>query len=183
MCRQAFSAPEWSVAVNSVQQAVSQPEPDTVVGAIRRLVGDWRRIASAEPAHSHFCEFVRYGVASALALVGDFGTLVALTELAGVHYLTSAAIGFGVGIVITYLLSVRWVFASRRLANAHAERAIFLLIGLGGLAINHVVMFGLTELALVPYALSKFGSVGLVFSFNFILRKLLLFKTARTAGA
>jgi hypothetical protein len=36
-------------------------------------------------------------------------------------------------------------------------------------------MYGLTELALLPYAVSKVGSVGLVFSFNFSVRKAILF--------
>jgi putative flippase GtrA len=77
--------------------------------------------------------------------------------------------------VVAYLLSIRWVFATRRLASASAEGAIFLLIGLAGLIINHFVMYGLTELALLPYAVSKVGSVGLVFSFNFSVRKAILF--------
>ena len=138
----------------------------------------WHRlclIVRRQPDGSPFGEFLGYAAASALALAGDFATLVLLTELAGVHYLTSAAIGFSVGILIAYVLSVRWVFARRRLANVWAERAIFALIGVAGLAINHVVMFGLTESAVLPYAVSKLASVGLVFTFNFSLRKAVLF--------
>ena len=149
--------------------------PNTLRDDARHVLRDWRRIASRQPASSPFCEFVRYVATSALALAGDVATLVLLTELTGTHYLVSAAAGFGVGILIAYLLSVRWVFSNRRLASAAAERAIFALIGVGGLAINHVVMYGLTEVALLPYMVSKTGSVGLVFSFNFALRKLLLF--------
>ena len=150
-----------------------------------RLVSDllrsWRLVVGPQPSDSPFCEFMRYGIASALALAGDFGTLVVLTELAGVYYLTSAAAGFTVGILIAYVLSVRWVFSKRRLADASTERAIFLLIGLAGLAINHVVMFALTEIALLPYAVSKIGSAGLVFAFNFSIRKIVLFTTSVVA--
>lgn len=132
-------------------------------------------IVRRQPDGAPFGEFLGYAAASALALAGDFGTLVLLTELAGVHYLLSAAIGFSVGILITYVLSVRWVFTTRRLASVWAERAIFLLIGLAGLAINHVVMFALTGIALLPYTVSKLASVGLVFTFNFSVRKAVLF--------
>jgi len=132
-------------------------------------------IARRQPDGSPFGEFVSYAAASALALAGDFGTLVLLTELVGVHYLLSAAIGFSIGILITYVLSVRWVFSTRRLANVWAERAIFVLIGIAGLVINHIVMLGLTEFALLPYAISKLASVGLVFTFNFSVRKTVLF--------
>jgi putative flippase GtrA len=63
------------------------------------------------------------------------------------------------------------------------ERMIFVLIGVGGLAINHMVMFSLTEIALFPYWLSKIGAVALVFLFNFTLRKALLFTaSARVKG-
>jgi len=56
-------------------------------------------------------------------------------------------------------------------------------IDIGGLGINHVVMFSLTEMALLPYWLSKIGSVALVFLFNFTLRKGLLFSaSARVKG-
>ncbi len=137
-----------------------------------------RRIVSREPAASPFVEFLRYGAASAIALFVDFATLVLLTEFAGIHYLASAAVGFSLGILVTYFLSVRWVFASRRLASVPAESAVFLLIGIAGLAINHVAMFGLTEAAHLPYAVSKVGSAGLVFTFNFIARKTVLFRVS-----
>lgn len=136
---------------------------------------DWRRIGDHWPVSSPLREFTRYVAASAIAFAADFSTLVLLTELFGMHYLLSAAAGFGLGILITYGLSVTWVFTARRLSSASMERLIFVLIGIGGLGINHVVMFSLTEMALLPYWLSKFGSVALVFLFNFTLRKVLLF--------
>ena len=134
-----------------------------------------RLLAHRVPAGSYAVEFLRYGAASALAFAADFATLVLLTEKAGVHYLASAAAGFGVGIVIAYVLSIRWVFSARRLANVAVESTIFLLIGVAGLVVNHFVMFGLTEIALLPYPISKIGSAGVVFSFNFWLRKSALF--------
>jgi putative flippase GtrA len=137
-----------------------------------------RRIASREPAASPMAEFLRYGAASAIALCVDFAVLVLLTEVAGIHYLASAAIGFSLGILVTYFLSVRWVFASRRLASVPAESAVFLLIGIAGLVINHVAMFGLTESAQLPYTVSKIGSACLVFSFNFVARKTVLFRVS-----
>ena len=137
-----------------------------------------RRIVSREPAASPFVEFLRYGAASAIALFVDFAALVLLTEFAGIHYLASAAVGFSLGIVVAYVLSVRWVFTSRRLASVPAESAIFLVIGIAGVAINHVAMFGLTESAHLPYTVSKVGSAVLVFTFNFIARKTVLFRVS-----
>jgi putative flippase GtrA len=160
--------------------------PDASVGSFRKKaawpIADWRSILSDKPADNPLVEFLRYGIASAVALVCDFVTLVSLTEFARIHYLIAAALGFSVGVFVAYALSVRWVFRRRRLANASAEGVFFILIGAAGLVLNQIIMFGLTELALLPYAFSKLASVGVVFTANFTLRKLVLFTGAAAAG-
>ena len=132
---------------------------------------------------TRFGEFIRYGLASAAALAVDFGTLIFCTEVLGLHYLASAAIGFSLGIVVIYRLSTRWVFAHRRFDNAATEWTIFVLIGVAGLILNQVNMAVLTEWAGLPYQLSKVASTGLVFCFNFGARKALLFTISKSAGS
>jgi putative flippase GtrA len=70
------------------------------------------------------------------------------------------------------------VFPIRRLSSLPAESAIFFLIGVAGLLVNHMAMFELTEAAHLPYVVSKVGAAALVFTFNFTLRKVLLFRVA-----
>lgn len=127
-------------------------------------------------------EFIRYGATSGLALTADFLSLVLLTEFAGLHYLVSSVVGFAAGMVIAYVLSVRWVFSARRLSNATAEGTIFILIGIAGLLINQAVLYSLTEGALLPYAASKAVSACIVFTFNFSVRKFALFTAPATRG-
>jgi len=124
-------------------------------------------------------EGLRYVAAAALALAVDFGTYVALIRLASVHYLVAAPIGFTLGLVTIYVLSVRWVFTVRRFADARAEFAIFALIGVAGLGLNQAVIYAGVELLSFSPELAKILSAGTVFCFNFGLRKLLLF--TRTA--
>lgn len=52
-------------------------------------------------------EFCRYLLVGGTAFVADFATLALLTDLAGMHYLLSATVGFAVGTVVNYLLSTR----------------------------------------------------------------------------
>jgi len=120
-------------------------------------------------------EGLRYVAAAALALAVDFGTYVALIRLASVHYLVAAPIGFTLGLVTIYVLSVRWVFTVRRFADARAEFAIFALIGVAGLGLNQAVIYAGVELLSFSPELAKILSAGTVFCFNFGLRKLLLF--------
>jgi putative flippase GtrA len=120
-------------------------------------------------------EGIRYFGASALALMLDLATLSGLNRIAGVHYLVAAPIGFALGLVLIYLLSVRWVFAERRLANPRVEFVLFGLIGLAGMGINELVIYaGVEQFALAPEQ-AKVPSAALVFCFNFATRKLLLF--------
>ena len=121
-------------------------------------------------------EFIRYAMASAVALCLDVLLLLVLTEWAGVPYLISAAIGFAGGIACIYLLSIDWVFRHRRMrSRPAAEFALFALIGVTGLLINESIMFATTEHLGQHYMISKAAAVGIVFAWNFTLRKALLF--------
>jgi putative flippase GtrA len=124
-------------------------------------------------------EGARYLAASAVALVLDFGAYVGLIRLAGVDYLLAAPIGFTLGIVTIYALSVRWVFATRRLADARLEFALFAGIGVAGLALNQGVVYAGVEWLRLSYELAKLASAAVVFGFNFLLRKLALFTRYR----
>jgi len=117
----------------------------------------------------------RYLVASAVALAIDFGLYVALIRLAEVHYLIAAPLGFSCGLVAAYLLSVGWVFGYRRLADQRAEFALFALVGLAGMALNQGIIFTVVQWMPGSYEIAKLMSAGMVFCFNFISRKLLLF--------
>jgi len=120
-------------------------------------------------------EGFRYLVASAFALAIDFGLYVALIRLAGVHYLIAAPLGFACGLAAVYLFSVRWVFRYRRLADRRAEFALFALVGLIGMALNQGIIYTAVQWMPGSYELAKLISAGMVFCFNFISRKLLLF--------
>jgi putative flippase GtrA len=120
-------------------------------------------------------EWLRYIAAGLIALGVDFGTYVSLIRLAGVNYLIAAPLGFAFGLASIYLLSVRWVFGYRRLADRRAEFAVFAGIGLGGMALNQGVIYAVVTLLPGAYEVAKLISAGVVFCFNFALRKLLLF--------
>ncbi len=123
-----------------------------------------------------FDELWRYFLVSVVALGVDYGLLVALTEVLRVPYLISGGVGFLAGAVVAYLGSVRWVFSARRVADRGRELTLFVLIGVGGLGLNELLLWSLTEVALLHYTGAKLGAAGAGFVFNFVVRKVILFR-------
>ncbi len=120
-------------------------------------------------------EGVRYLGAAAVALAVDFGVYAGLIRFASVHYLVAAPIGFALGLVVVYALSIRWVFRQRRVGDRRTEFVLFAVIGLAGMALNQGVIYAVVQMLPGAYEIGKFASAATVFWFNFAARKLLLF--------
>jgi putative flippase GtrA len=121
-------------------------------------------------------QFLRYAFVGTVAFAVDFLALWALTDFLNVYYLVSAAVSFAAGLATNYLLSVRWVFRNRVLGSKGLEFTAFAVIGIVGLALNELIIWGLTEHLFFHYLISKIVSTAVVFLFNFFLRKYLLFR-------
>lgn len=121
-------------------------------------------------------EVTGYALVGAIATVVDAGMLYVLTEYFHLYYLFSNMLAFGLGLLTNYLLSVRFVFETRRVENRTLELIIFSAIGVLGLGINTVLLWSLTQFIGLFYMLSKAIAVVVVFIANFGLRKYFLFK-------
>ena len=121
-------------------------------------------------------QLFRYTFVGGLAFLLDITILITLTEFAGIHYLASAAIGFTIGLITNYILSVIWVFDKRRVQNKRLEFTIFLCIGLTGLIFNEFLIWFFTEEATLHYTSSKIVATIIIYFWNFLVRKLTLFR-------
>ncbi len=121
-------------------------------------------------------EFWRYFIVSVAALAADYGTLIGLTELLDVNYLISGAAGFLIGTGVVYLGSIHWVFENRRFSQEGPELFLFVVIGVGGLFVNEVALWLFTDEVGLHYTASKLVAAGISFTFNFVVRKYLLFR-------
>ena len=131
------------------------------------------------PTESTFIQLFRYGFVGGLAFLVDYGTMVLLTEFAGMHYLLAATISFILGLITNYLLSITWVFNQHKLNNRWVEFLLFAFIGVVGLGLNDAIMFLCTERCGIHYTLSKIIATAIVFFWNFLARKLILFKQSQ----
>lgn len=116
-----------------------------------------------------------YTAASACALVVDMAVLWALMHFLEIDYLVAAIVSFSAGALVTYTLSVKIAFKHRRIQDQRAEFAAFVLIGVGGLALNTAVILVAVAYFDLHYLLGKCGAAGFTFTFNFIVRRQVLF--------
>ncbi|NTW61170.1 GtrA family protein [Candidatus Saccharibacteria bacterium] len=105
----------------------------------------------------------------------DFCTLVLFKEVFRVHYLIAAVLGFSLGMVVNYALSSVWVFSYKKLENRSKEFLVFIIISIIGLALNLVIISSMVQLLQVDYRLAKAVATIVVFFWNFIVRKKILY--------
>lgn len=119
-------------------------------------------------------EVVRYFLASVAALTLDASLLwFGVTRLALPAWF-AGAIAYAAGLVLIYVLSVRWVFARRTVTDSRNEFMIFAALGLVGMALNSATLYVATSAGLA-LPLAKGISAAIGFVSNFISRKAILF--------
>lgn len=122
-------------------------------------------------------QFVLYGAISVAALAVDYCLLIFLTEYVGLYYLVSASISFLAGMLLVYVTSISFIFDERRLSNRSIEITSFVAIGLAGLVLNGLLLWAITSGTPLGYQLAKLPTAGIVFLFNYVARRHLLFSS------
>lgn len=120
-------------------------------------------------------QLFRYLWVGGISFVIDYISLFIFTEYLHINYLISAAIAFILGLTTNYLLSTIWVFNNSRLKNKLTEFIIFSIIGIIGLGLNEIIIYICSELLNLYYMMSKLISTAVVFFWNFLGRKYILF--------
>lgn len=126
-----------------------------------------------------FYEFLRYFMVSVIALVVDYITYLSIIYLDVLDIPFAAAVGYFMGMIISYLILSKKVFTNGWLRRRkHYEIMLFIISGFFGIAITY-----LTAKAVVifigPYSqLAKLLAVIISFGFVYVFRKLIVFRLA-----
>ena len=121
-------------------------------------------------------KLLRYGFSSGIALMVDVGLMMLLVLWLDVHYLIAAAVGFSTGCLITWVLSIRIVFNDQSNRAVGRNLLLFILVGVLGLGLNHIILYIGVDLAQTNLLIAKGFSAIVVFWFNFFLRGAYVFK-------
>jgi putative flippase GtrA len=126
-------------------------------------------------------ELSYYTLVSAVALAIDLVIFHVLT-LGGMRAAVAGVFGYGVGLILHYGLSVRYVFKASCETKTRLRRfAEFVVSGLIGIAITWLIIALATELLHLPPLIGKIAAVGVSFVTVFILRKSIVFADRRAA--
>lgn len=132
-----------------------------------------------------FSEFIRYVVVGGISFVADFIAIVFFEEALLKPYswgiYAAVVFGFIVGLVVNYALSLKFVFTSPAYAGKGRSPTDFLLfglIGLVGLALTEFGMWIGVSVLGVHYTLVKVVVTGCVLLWNYLARRLIVFKGA-----
>ena len=121
-------------------------------------------------SRERFLEFVRFCFVGGLSLLVDYAVLFSLTEWAGMYYLHSSAISFGVSVVFNYWLCVRYVFKGAK-KQTPRQAIIFFSTGVVGLGLNQLCMWFFVDVAGLHYLIAKLGATVIVTAWNYVTKR------------
>jgi len=151
-----------------------------------------------KPNDNVFFQVIKSALAGVFALAVDYGLCWVFLKIFTFKYgyMPANTIGFLMGNLISYILSVKWIFLDRAIKDKKQEFTIFLILSAIGLLINTILLYILVEavyfkeiivvlsegihrichLELGDLWISKILVTIIVFFWNFFARKIILFK-------
>ncbi len=146
----------------AVSDIFEMTKETTAVSRIQR----WRRCMNHE--------LVRYFLVSLFSLSVDFSIFLLGSQY--VHYTVAAVIGFLLGAVAHYLLSIRIVFSRRKFGKRRmTEFVLFVGTAAAGLLVSVVTISVCVEWLGASLFVAKVVAAGMSFLFGYVVRKVLLF--------
>lgn len=121
-------------------------------------------------------QIVKFGIVGGSAFLIDYGILLVLTEVCGIHYLLSGGLSFTVSVIYNYILSVKWVFDVDRKEDKRREFLWFVALSVIGLGLNQLFLWIFVDVLHVFYMIAKIIVTAIVMVYNFVTRKIFLEK-------
>lgn len=129
-----------------------------------------------EQTDNFFVQLFRYVFVGGIAFVADWGMMVFLHEAVRTNVYIATAIAFVFGLIVNFILSKTFVFqeASEKTGTV-GEFIVYGIIGATGLLFTEVIMWLLLKIDIL-YTIAKVVAAAIVLMWNFVARKILLYK-------
>ena len=136
-----------------------------------------------------FAQILKFSVVGAISFIVDFVVYAILCNALSVHYIVAGVAGFVVSVVVNYVLSMKFVFASRDDMSKDREFIAFVFLSLIGMGLNALILFVCIDVVYVYWLLlqqlmdieamnllAKIVATVFVMIYNFVTRKIFLEK-------
>ena len=129
------------------------------------------------PTTNGVVQFFRYIFVGGVATIVDWGILVLLTECLTMQPLVAAVFAFVAGLITNFILSKLFVFKANVTKVTPAwEFLTYAFSGVIGLGLTEIIMFCCTAWLNWYYMLAKVIATGVVLIWNYLSRKILLYR-------
>ena len=118
-------------------------------------------------------QLIKFAIVGVIAAFVDVGVLVVLKELLNIDVLIASANSFCVSVTVNYVLSMSFVFKSKKQSKVK-EFIIFVCLSVGGLGLNQLILWVGVNFTSIYYLIIKFMAMVIVPVYNFITRKIFL---------
>ncbi len=131
-----------------------------------------------KPSDTQFRELMRvfrFGIVGVINTGVDVGVFSLLLFIFDTPVLAANTVGYLTGLCGSFFLNKHWTFSETR-DQGHTGRQFLLFagLGLGGLALSNLVVWSLVHF--LPEIVSKLASVAVVFIWNFVTSRLIVFR-------
>ncbi len=132
-----------------------------------------KKLISSSP--DGLIQFVKFSLVGALNSLVHFCVFMALYRIAMLHYLASSAIGYGAGMINSYILNRRWTFSSSQ-EKITKEFSKFTLVNTVALLVNVGSLRFFKENASMSAEAGQVFAIGLSLGVNFLGNRYWTFK-------
>ena len=120
-------------------------------------------------------KIIKYAFVGGAAAVVDISLFIIFAKLLGYPYLLVGFITFIIATFVNYALSIKYVFKSGTKHKKKKEIFLVYTVSAVGLGLNLQVLFISNELFFIELSLSKVIATGVVFFWNYLIRKHFIF--------
>ncbi|KAA5545011.1 GtrA family protein [Adhaeribacter rhizoryzae] len=130
---------------------------------------------SALSKQKEVVQIVRFLIVGVVSAIFDLLLFVLLNDYYKVNYLLAGFISTLFAILLNYYISKKWVFSSGKYSS-RVEFIAFMVFSGIGVVLNSILIWLFVEHLLLEPTLSKGLAIGIVAVFNFITKKMFVFK-------
>ena len=122
-------------------------------------------------------ELFLYLIVGGLATIVEWAGFWLFCNVLVIQYLAATALAFAISTFANWLFGRLLVFRKANGQSLAKEIGSVYLASVVGLLLNLVIMFVLVQLLSVDEMLAKMAATALVFAYNYLIRKFLIYKT------